>query len=267
MNSLCNALLWPVKGFDPWLGMAIVSAFTALLLVFIFKLVSNQQKLSAAKKKLIARLLEFAVYKEDTRTCLSAFGRAMTANIQYLRHIMLPLAVCMAPMFFILVQMGTRFAHRPLRKGETAVLEVNLSNVSTGLNDTKKIITSENLETTGPVRIPALNQIAWRLTVLSEGPAYFKLKNKTNTIEKRIATGKGLIPIPDLFPSPNQYWHRIINPSASSLPQESNTKSVHVIYPLRTLSIGLYDIHWLVAFVALTLIFGYSFQKLFRITI
>lgn len=267
INALFNAMLWPVRELNPWAGMAVVSLFTALALVFIFKLVSNQQKLAAAKKRLISRLLEFAVYKEDIRTSLGAFARALMANALYLRYIMLPLAVCIVPMFFILVQVETRFASRPLRKGETAVIEAQLPEESDAGCSLEKILTSESLEVSAPVVIPALNQTAWRLTVISENPAYIRLAGSCKTFRKDIATGTGLQPIPDFSPSTGQYWQRLLNPASSSIPEQYGIESVHIIYPRRNLSIGLLNINWLIAYIALTLAFGYSFQKLFRITI
>ena len=65
----------------------------------------------------------------------------------------------------------------------------------------------------------------------------------------------------------SSFLDEIFNPGEKPLPKKLGIKSIEVAYPAQRMSLFGWRIHWLVAFFALSIIFGFAFKGVFKVEI
>ncbi len=106
--------------------MTAVSLLTALLMLEVYKLTSNQAAIRRAKDRIKAHLYEMRLYKDNMRVTLAAQGAILKANLAYMGANLKPLAVMIVPLVLILAQLSLWFDRAPLRPGEEALVKAGL---------------------------------------------------------------------------------------------------------------------------------------------
>ena len=267
-GGLVGAVLLPFRGLSPWFGMAAVSFLTALLMLGVYKLTSNQTAIRRAKDRIKAHLLELRLYKDDMRTTLRAQGGMLKANLAYMAANLRPLAVMIVPLVLILAQLGLWFDRAPLRPGrETLVkagLEAGANPVTLGL----ELETPAWLEVTAPaVRIPDDREVVWRVKALAAGTGFVRLRAAGWSVEKSVIAGGRPLDRVSALASRGSFDKRVLHPGEAPLPSGTPVRSVEVLYPSRTLTAFGVRVHWLVAYLVLSVAFGFAFKGVFKVEI
>ena len=267
LNLLFDLGMGPLSRLGPWPAIVVISLVSAVLLLLVFKHTSNQKALRRRKNAATARLLEFALFKNDPVVNLGAFPRAMAAIGAYLGHLLAPLLITFVPTALLLIQMACWFEYRPLSAGKTTLLTVRLSPDSDPLQPAMTLTPSPQLAVeAGPVRIPSLREVSWRLRVRDGAPAWVDLAAAGQTVRKAVAAGPGLQRVSPLRPGPG-FQDQLLNPSESPLPAGSAIRAIEVLHPEAELRMGSARLHWLVVFLALSLGFGLILLKPLRMTV
>ncbi len=151
-----DLLLWPV-----------LAGVVALL---VYKKISNQKGISAAKNAITVHLLEVLLFKDDLGVVLSSTAKALWKNLVYVGHNILPMVVMFAPMTAILVQLVSQYAYAPLSLDDRPLLIVKLDPEVGGVTprDLKLTLPPGVEVDAGPVRT-ADGEVAWRLAPQAEG--------------------------------------------------------------------------------------------------
>jgi hypothetical protein len=116
----------------------------------------------------------------------------------------------------------------------------------------------------GPVRVPRLNEVSWRLQGGGEGVHQLILKHGSTAVPKEAVVSTNMRPV-----SPKRVgWYRL--GSALLYPREApmkkgSLKRIDLVYPRRDLSLGPWRVHWLVAFFVLTLGFALALRAPMRV--
>jgi len=126
-GAVFDVLFLPFRSLSPWFAMGFISLLTAFLMLWIFKLTSNQEGIRKAKNAIKAHLLELRLYKDNMRVSLRAQGRILAANARYVACNAKPLAVMILPLLLILAQLNLWFGAAPLETGRPAVVKVGLA--------------------------------------------------------------------------------------------------------------------------------------------
>jgi hypothetical protein len=266
LNLLFDLVMRPLSHLGQWPAMVVLSLVSTVLLLLVFKYTSNQKALRRRKNAATARLLEFVLFTSDPVVNLGAFPRAMAANLAYLGHLLVPLLITSVPVALLLIQMACWFEYRPLSVGTTTVLTVRLPPDSDPLQQVITLTPSPPLTVeAGPVRVPSLHEVSWRLRVQQGGPAWVDLAIAGRTVRKAVVAGPGLQRVSSLRPG-SRFWKQLLNPSEPPLPTGSAIRSIEVLHPAATFRIGFDRVHWLVVFLILTLGFGLILLKPLRMT-
>ena len=106
VGGIFNILLFPFRELSPWFGMIFVSLITAFLMLWVFKLTSNQAGIRKAKNAIKAHLLELRLFKDNMRISLKAQGRIVRANMSYIACNSKPMLVMILPLLLILAQLN-----------------------------------------------------------------------------------------------------------------------------------------------------------------
>lgn len=265
---IVGALLWPFRGLSPWFGMVAVSFLTALLMLEVYKLTSNQAAIRRAKDLIKAHLYEMRLYKDNMRVTLASQGAILKANLSYLAANLKPLAVMIAPLVLILAQLSVWYDRAPLRPGdETLVrarLEATADPVAAGLD----LEVPPGLEISAPaVRIADLNEVVWRIKALSAGSGRLTLRAGGAILEKSVVVGGGPLARVSGLASRGSFWKRVLYPGEAPLAAGTPVRSIEILYPAGSLvAFGLH-VHWLVAYLVLSIVFGFAFKGVFKVEI
>lgn len=267
-GGIVGAILWPFRAASPWLGMIAVSLVTAVLMLEVYKLTSNQAAIRRAKDRIKAHLLEMRLYKDNMRVTFAAQGAIVKANLAYLAANLKPLAVMIVPLVLILAQLSVWFDRAPLRPGEETLVKATLEGSVDPLSAGLELETPPGLEVTAPaVRIPDLHEVVWRVKAVAPGRGRITLRTAGRTIEKSVAIGGRPLSRVSALATRGSFAKRVLYPGEPPLPAGTPVRSVEILYPARSLRAFGLGVNWLVAYLVLSVIFGFAFKGVFKVEI
>ena len=268
MGGIFNVLLYLFRGLSPWFGMAFISLLTALLMLWVFKLTSNQGGIRAAKNAIKAHLLELRLFQDNMRVSLRAQGRILRANGRYLACNTKPLLVMIVPLVLILAQVNLWFGASPLRPGQATLVKLKLAKPADPVGTDIAIVPSPGLAVETPaVRISDLGEVAWRIRAPEKGPASltFRVAEKTLVMPVAVAARR-LTKVPAQAVG-HSVLRELLYPGADILPADAPVTSIEVLYPSGGLRLFGLAVNWLVAYFLLSIVFGFALKGLFRVEI
>lgn len=261
-NGVADLVMWPCRSESAWPGLVVVSSLTAVLLVAIFRVTANQAAIRRSRNRFLARAFELLLFQHDLRVSLTACGRIVAANLKYLRHFLVPMAVATVPLLLIFVQLESWFDRRPLKVGESAVIVIELDSRQSAVTTPVTISTSDIARLDSPaVRIPARNEIAWRVVAANTGVGWVDVTIDGQSERKNLVTGTEVIRT-SAARERRGFVTQFLNPSEPPLPTTSPIRRIEVCYPPRELSVGDSKISWPVAAVLLMMLIGLAAGRL-----
>lgn len=267
-GKIFDLLFIPFRSMNPWVGMVIVSFLTGLLMLVIFRYTSNQAGIKKVKNKIKAHLLELRLYKDSLGLSMKAQGNILLANLKYITHSFKPLLVMIVPVILILIQMNFWFGYESLKPGEQTLLKVKLEE---GYNPLQTDLVLEPAPEivieTPPLRIEEYSEINWRISSQKSGIHHVDVVVAGKKISKTIATDTK--PLSKLSPIKHRkkFVDELFYPVEAPIAKDFPVKSIEVLYPAKRLNFLGFDIHWLIAYFALSIIFGFAFKGIFKVEI
>jgi hypothetical protein len=249
--------------FDsPWLALVVVALATSILMLLIVRWSSSPEAVERSKKRLTARVLELVLYRHDAMVSLTAGGRILRENLSYLKTLLLPIVLSTIPGLLILAQLACWFDARPLHVGEAAVLEVTFRDGTDLLKMPSRIDGADAVRIeTDPVRVPRRSEVSWRLRGVRPGIDAIQLHyGDEPPIMKRVAVGDSLQKV-SRRRSAAGLWEQWLHPVEPPIPDRQAIIRIDVRYPQRSLELGNWEIHWLVAFLGLTIVFALLLKR------
>lgn len=242
--------------------MILVSLATALLMLLVFRLTTDQEGLRRAKARVVGQVLAIRVFPDDPWVTLRALGGALWANLAYLRHSLLPLLVMLVPLVLLLLEMDLWFSRRPLEPGESTTLAVMLAEGHTA-DSAIQLHPPEGLRVETPaLYIPTLGELNWRIRPVEEGTHTLVFDRDGTVFKKRVVcsekdnlrricatrTGGGL-------PA------ALLNPGEPALDAATGVASVTLDYPSRSFEVIGIEMHWILAYILFSLILAFILKR------
>jgi uncharacterized membrane protein (DUF106 family) len=267
-GGIVAAVLWPFRGLSPWFGLTAVSLLTSLLMLLVYKSTSNQTAIRRAKDRIKAHLLEMRLYQDNLRVTLGAQAAVLKANLAYMGANLKPLAVMIVPLVLILAQLSLWFDRAPLRPGEETLVKASVDATADPVALGLELETPPGLEITAPaVRIPDEHEVVWRIKALAPGEGRLVLRTGGGTIEKSVVVGGRAVSRVSALASRGSFWKRVLYPGEAPLAAGTSVRSVEILYPARQLAAFGIVVNWLVAYLILSIAFGFAFKGLFKVEI
>ena len=257
-------LLKPFRVFPPFVGLCVISAISGIILLKLYGLTSNQQKIRQAKDLIKAHLLGLVHYKDDMRISLSMQAKMLLANFRYFRTSLLPFAVLLVVCIPILGQLNARYGYQPFAVGDDIQVFVKISdkrflnNTSLRVGEGLKIITPA-------LRIDKLNEVDWKIQALNPGTHKIDIRVAGENYSKEIvvaAKAENLTPI-----RPKSFLLSILYPGEDLLPSKSKVESIEVAYLSGSVQMFGYHFHWLLVFCIVSIISGLAFKRILKVEI
>lgn len=274
LNHLVDFLVSPFQGLNPLLQLVLLSLVSTILLLAIFKRLSNQDKIRLHKNKIFGNFLEIAIYRDQFRRSITCQAKVLKHNGLYLGAIASPLLVLMIPMILICLQLDYRLGYRALRPGESFIIEVRLDNANaaagSNLIDGIAISPSDTIALDSPaMRSPNTGQVFWQARVTAAGrPNFIRigLPGNPNAVRKDLAVDslttrfspekRKVLALGDILAS-----------GEDPIPATSQIQAVRVSYPPAEYPLFSWALSPIVYYFVLTLLFGLVLKPFMKVNI
>jgi len=268
LGKLFDLLLLPFRSLNPWAGMTFISLLTGLLMLIIYRWTSNQSGIRRVKDIIKAHLLELRLFKDNMGVTMKAQGQILRANLHYLALNLKPLLVMIIPLILILAQLNLWFGSEPLAVGRPAILKVRLQpGVDVLATEFALESPPEVTVETPPLRIEESREVDWRLRPAAAGTFDLTIRAGDRSYLKTVVVdGRGLKKVSPLKVK-RSLLDEVLYPGEKALPGESLIKAIEIVYPAKKLSLLGLRLHWLIAYLALSIVFGFALKKPFRVEI
>ena len=266
--KIVDVLVLPFRGLSPWFAMIFVSLATAFLMLWIFKLTSNQERIKKAKNAIKAHLLELRLFKDNMRISLRAQGKILKANFAYITGNLKPMLVMIVPIVLVLAQLNLWFGAAALRPGEQTLVKVGIDKAKDPLAMEIGLEPSAGIAVETPgVRAADEHEIAWRIRALAEGPAALTFAVAGRTIVKPVAVGGRALAKVSPLTVDRSIFRQLLYPGEKPLPADTPLRSIEILYQAKNLNLFGLSVNWLVAYFILSIIFGFAFKGIFKVEI
>ncbi|MEW6742773.1 MAG: hypothetical protein AB1486_08435 [Planctomycetota bacterium] len=272
LTTLFDGILWPFRFLGPVWGLTLFSALAGGVLVYIWGKTSNQKRIKAVKEKLKGHLLEIRIYNEDLLLVTRAMGKLLKSVGFYQFLMFRPLAFVFVPVLLLLIQLNFRFGYAAPECGKPFAIKVTF--------DRGTPREALDLELKAPpevvVETPSLRlarneegvpEVAWRAHLVQPGRYSLQFKTPSGLVlEKSFVADPHLDKI-----SPRRatagFLDQLLYPMEEPLPAESRITAIDIGYPAMPLPLLGFDWNWVVLFLVVTLIAGFSLKGVLKVEI
>lgn len=114
VSAVFDALLYPLELLGRPAALIFVSAVFGVLALLLFKRISWQKGIRAAKDKIWAGMIEIRIYQDDLRVASKAIAKVLGRNVVYLGLNLLPFVPLSVPFAFVVAQCVVRYGFAPV---------------------------------------------------------------------------------------------------------------------------------------------------------
>ena len=172
LNFLFDGMLRLFAGLDPAFGLLAISVITGILMLMVFRYTSDQKGIKKSKNLVKAHFLAIRLYKDDISQMLTTIKNIIVSNLLYMSKSIKPMLFMLIPVGLVLIQLDSRYEHRPFKVGESTIVTVRLGSVSSDLQALSNLSLSapDGIKIETPVvRIPGKSEACWRIRMEKEG--------------------------------------------------------------------------------------------------
>lgn len=227
-----------------FLTLAVFSAVAGVLILWIFKVCSNQRALAHARRRVRAHLLAVRLFAADPVVILRAQGRLLAWNGRYLALLLPPFLVVAIPLFFAWDHLDAIWGRAPLASGDAVVVTARLR---PNAPDAQLSVPDWLVVETPGVHVPQEHEVSWRVRVREAGSGEVSVHAGEARAEKRVEARPG--------------WHYL--PDRTTAP--GAIEWVELRYPHRNVSALGVSFNWAVWFCLISTITALALRRTMRV--
>jgi hypothetical protein len=258
-----DLLLAPLAKLPPFWGIFLLSLLTSLFVLVVYRAVSSPEKVKETKNRIKAHILAIRLYRDFWRTIVSSFFKSLYYTGKYFVLNLVPLLLVLPLMFLLFVQMDIRYGMRPFRPGETITVKARFAGDIGAVN--AELQTSPHFRPLmNPVYIDSLREVDWKLKATDSAATSIAITVAGATVRKNLVIGDNLPTLSNKKMASSSLGH-FIYPAEKLLLPRTPVRSIAIAYPARSISfLGLHT-HWLVYYLALTMIIALALKNKFGV--
>ena len=237
-------------------------------MLLIFRYTSNQEAIRKTKDKIRAYIFELRLFKDELPIVLSAQKKIFTQNMKYMTYAVKPMLFMIVPLALILIQLEGWYGFKALVPEESAVVSLKLSDAGSEVMNQINMTAGKGLVIDSPaLRIPGENEVNWRIRAKEFGSHNLAFKVDGYSFDKEVQVfDSGLRRVtPASFKSP--FWNFALNPGERAIPDNPYVEEITVAYPLNSIKVYKWGVHWLVVLLVLSIVFGFALKGVFKVEI
>lgn len=273
LSGLFDAILLPLRGLPPLLGLTVIALVVSVAILLVFRWKSDQVALRTVKARIHAGIFEIRLYKDDLRAIFRAQGDILRHSARYMRLSLVPMLWVILPLSLSLIQLQFRYGYDGLEVGERTIVKVKLNDgfengsVHSQANPPVSLETPPEVRMESPmVWIPSLREADWAVTPTAAGTHEIKVQAGELEFVKVVQVSDQTVRRSPLRPSSN-FFDQLLYPVEPPIPDNRLVESVTVRYPVAEVSLLGWKTHWMVAFFLLTLVLAFVLQRPLRVSL
>ena len=265
-NALLRAAVSGYAGLfgfaDPLVGLAVASLLIGIGMLWVVGKTSNQRAIERAKKLMQAHLLEMRLYQDEPGLLFRAQWRLIVSNGRYVAHMLRPAAFLALPMVILFAHFDSVYGRRPLVGGESALLVVDTDLLGADLS----LTASDGFEVDSvSVSAPTAGQVVWRVRATRDGTGEFTLDTPAGDVTKQAVAGERQRYVSAT--RSNSWWERLLLAPGEGRFDPVRVGAVSIAYPAREVGIGALETHWVVWFLAISILSAFLLKGFFGIVL
>lgn len=269
LRGAVNLLLSPFRTLPALVGLGVVSLVVAILMLLVVKKTSNQKRIDDVKRRITACLFEIRLFSDDLPAIFRAQGEILRHNLTYLRLSLVPMVWMIVPLTFVIAQLQFHYGYEGLRPGQSVLVTVDLKNApdAGGAAPVARLEAPEGVRVETPaIWLPALRQLAWRITPERQGSYELKFTVGSETLAKSIDVQDGVRLRSPIRVEPTM-WKEFLYPAEDPLPAQSVAREISVGYTEGDVSVFGWGLHWMIVFFVLSIAFAFALKGRLGVTI
>jgi hypothetical protein len=266
LGGVVEAILLPFRHLPSVVGLAVVSLLTAIAMLLVFRVTSNQEGLKRVKRQISAGVFEIRLLSDDPRSVVRAQWDILRHTGTYLRLNLVPLAWMIVPLVLLIIQLQFHYGYEGLDPGAVTIVKVTVSESVAQPPPDLSLHESPAIRVESPrLWIPSKREADWRIAATAPGVHELHVSVGGETFTKALhvsGSGARLSPV-----RPSGLWRQIVYPVESPLPRSGPIASIAVIYPEQRIRVAGFAVHWIIVFFVLTMSFALGLQRPFKVSI
>jgi hypothetical protein len=262
-----DAVCWPLRALPPLWALAFVSSVTGILAVWALGRLSNQVAIRRVRARISGNLLGLRLFRHDVGLVLGLQRRILRDTLLYMTQLVMPALVVLGPVALAMAQLDLRFAVRPLRPGETALVTARVRD-SAALTGSVRLEAPAGvaIETPG-VRVAGRREVTWRVRALDAGVHALAVSIAGDeAVTKQLAAG------PDWGVVPRTRTGRgavdqLLRPGEAPIAPDRTVEAIEVGYPPLDLELFGWRFGWLTGFLLTSLASGLAAKGLLGVAL
>ena len=275
---LFDLVLAPFRSLPALAGLAVVSLATAVAMLVVFRRTSNQVRLAAVKRSIHAALFEIRLFNDDLRAILRAQVEILRCNATYLRLSMIPMLWVIVPLALVIAQLQFHYGYTAIGPGQPVLVKAQLRDASS-----RRASAAVDGEPAGPaipsleapegiqvktpgVWLPAAGEVIWRIVPEVAGEYVLRFRVGDETHSKTIVVTDTVARRSPLRLEAG-FLNEFLYPSEAPLPRESAVSAISVGYAESDVNVFGWELHWMIVFFALSIVFAFALRKPFGVVL
>lgn len=198
-TALFNFILTPLEAVGREFALIMVSGIFGVLALLVFKHISSQKSIKAAKDKIKGHMIEIRLYQDDLALVSKAIGKVLWHNLRYVCLNFGPFIPLSIPFALVAAQMVVRYGFEPvdvqnqpgaLLAGEGVTVKVDMAEGSERQAGDIEIILPDGVEAVSPLaRIPSQGIAAQEVVATKSGTFELTIKSGSDSYVKTLHAG------------------------------------------------------------------------------
>ncbi len=244
-----------------WVGLAVISVVAGVVMLFAFKVTSNQKAIAKTKDSIKANLLALKLYRDELHVTFIAQWRLLKSILKLQWYMLKPVIILGLPMLIGIAQMGIRYQWRALKPNEAAQIKLVVDSQEEVLPPIELQAGDAFEVEAGPV--PGGGEVWWLIRATEPGKHSLTFLVGGETVEKQLVVGEGLDRVSaervrDRWPL------QLLHPVERPIPSDSLVASIEVFYPGRESWFHGAD-YWILSFFVISMLAALVFAPVFKV--
>ncbi len=286
MNALVGRavdfLLFPFRQLPPIAGLAAVSLASAVALLLIFRKTSDQARLAAVKRQMRAAIYEIRLFNDDLRAIVRAQAEILRHNLTYLRLTLVPTLWILVPLGLLIAQLQFHYGYGGLRPGHPVLVKAQLRNAVVNRGpDPVRVLGRLSAPEGGRVALldapdaidvltpavwfPATGEVIWRISPKTPGAYELQVRADGESFSKTLRVSDEVV-----RRSPARlergFLNQLLYPAEPPLPEGAAVTAITIAYPRAEIRVLGWELHWMIVYFGLTMVFAFALRKQFNVT-
>ncbi|MBN1156082.1 DUF106 domain-containing protein [Candidatus Woesearchaeota archaeon] len=263
LDTVLNFLLGPIARIDAFLGLAIITLIISLIIIFIYKAATNQERMKELREKLKKFQEDMKKSKKNPEKMMAKQKEMMEINMEMMKHSFKSTLYTFIPVIILFGWMASNFSFYPALPGEEITTTVFLDKSITGniqllVSDGVELLSESN-------QTIADGKASWKIKADKEGTYNLVYELNSEYVQNEFVVSKEKLQVHGTKKK-KMLFDFIYSSSKDPIPANSLVREIktdyRAIHPLGVIGLNL---SWIWSYIILSIIFSMVLRKMLKV--